>query len=369
MKVLYLMDQMHTHGGGEKILSLKMNALVTNFNCEVHLYTTEHANKKAVYPISSKVKWFDLGINYNRSKSYFHPINGLKTIQHFFKLKQLLQKLKPDVIISVSQSPEQYFLPFIHKRIPKVKEFHSSGVNYSKPANVVQKLKEQLFLLYHNYDTLVVLNNDEKQYYPFKNVVVIPNFIQKQQLKSIGEVHRANVIIAAGRIAPVKQFDHLIKAWSFVATKFPSWEVHIYGDGDIELSKKLIELIQKLKVPNIYLKGATSSLTSKMKQASIYALTSATECFPMVLLESLACGLPILSYDCPHGPKNIITQGEDGILVEANNIKEFANKLTELIQNKDKCKQMRLNTFKKSVKFGENRVMQLWFNLFKEMVK
>lgn len=358
------MDQMHKHGGGEKMLSLKMNALVNNYNCEVVLCTTEQDNKPSVYSISEKINCIDLGINYHRNKSYFHPLNLLKTGKHFFKLKKELKKIQPDVIVSVSQSPDQFFLPFIHKKIPKIKEFHSSGFMNNNPISLLEKLKYQLFLVYRKYTNLVVLNKDELKYYPFKNVVVIPNFIKNQQLTAIEQVKRENIIIAAGRIAPVKQFDHLIKAWSLIAKKYPNWEVHIYGEGDQLLINKLNKQIKELELTTIKFMGATNNLEEKMKAATIYALTSATECFPMVLLESLACGLPIVSYNCPHGPKNIITNTKDGILIEANNTSNFATALAKLIEDKDERTQMGQAGINNVALFSENKVMQKWIQLF-----
>jgi len=180
MKIIYLMDQMYIHGGGEKILSLKVNALANDFGCEVYLCTTEQKNKPAIYPISKKVNLLDLNINYKRSKSYFHPINLIKITQHFFKLNKVIGKIQPDVLISVSQSPEQFFLPFILTKIPKIKEFHSSGAALIKPKSIFEKLKNKLFMLFKKYHKVVVLNNDEKRYYPFSNLTVIPNFIKQK---------------------------------------------------------------------------------------------------------------------------------------------------------------------------------------------
>lgn len=366
MKIVYLLNQLYLHGGGEKIVALKMNALVNHPHYQVYFLTTNQKNNKPIYWVDEKVHWTDLKINYQVNRSYFHPSNLVKTVTHFFKLKKQIRKIQPDLIISVSQSPEQFFLPFIQKKIPKIKEFHSSGANYGKPKGLVQKMKHQLFNLYKKYTVLVVLNNDEKQYYPFENVTVIPNFIQ---LKSNQESDkRKNIILAAGRIAPVKQFDHLIKAWSLIAKKFPDWEVHIYGEGDELLSNQLKTLIHELDVQNIYLKGATNILETKMKEASIYALTSATECFPMVLLESLSCGLPIVSYDCPHGPNTIITNLEDGILVEHNNFDALSVELSNLIENSSKRKIMGDKARNNVKRFSENLIMEKWIQLFKELV-
>ena len=110
--------------------------------------------------------------------------------------------------------------------------------------------------------------------------------------------------------------------------------------------------------------GTTTSLDKKMKEASIFALTSKTECFPMVLLESLACGLPIVSYNCPYGPRNIIMQGEDGLLVQQNNIANFTASLSELIENNELRSQMSKYGVENVQLFSQDKVMELWQQLF-----
>src|SRR5690606_30891339 len=192
--------------------------------------TSEHYKKDFVYPLNEKTKHVDLEINYYRTKSYFHPRNLLKSITHFKRLKKVIKLQQPDIVISVNFTPEQYFLPFLEKHIPKIKEFHSSGATFKKSKNLSGRIKEFLFNLFAKYDRLIVLNKEEVKYFPFNNVSVIPNFIEVKE-NSV-EFNRNKTIIAAGRIAPVKQFDHLIKAWSLIADKFPEWDVKIYGDGD-----------------------------------------------------------------------------------------------------------------------------------------
>jgi len=98
-------------------------------------------------------------------------------------------------------------------------------------------------------------------------------------------------------------------------------------------------------------------------------MTSATECFPMVLLESLACGLPVISYNCPHGARNIITNGKDGVLVEHNNIEAFSNELVYLIENSEKRELMGQAALKNIERFNENKVMGKWLKLFKSQVQ
>lgn len=364
MKILYLNNQFYLHGGIEKILSQKINYLIEELQYEVILCTSEHKNKTYVYPLNEKVNHIDLEINYDRSKSYFHPYNLLKAIKHYKKLKDTIKVLNPDIIVSVNYTPEQYFLPFIEQKIPKIKEFHSSGVTLKPTNSLAGKLKYQLFRLFDKYDSVVVLNKDEKKYYPFKNIEVIPNFIKlSTQNKSL---KKENTIIAAGRIAPVKQFDHLIRSWSLIANEYPNWQVKIFGDGDDEIKNNLQGLIGELMVPNIELMGPTTFLKEEMEKASIYAMTSASECFPMVLLEAQAAGSAVVSYDCPHGPKNILLNNS-GLLIEPNSIQELSAGISRLINNDLQRKFFSKLAITNSENFEESLIMRQWISLFKKL--
>ncbi|TXK75412.1 glycosyltransferase [Mesonia sp. HuA40] len=365
MKILYLNNQFYLHGGIEKILSQKVNYLIEEYQYKVILCTSEHKNQSYVYPLNKSVNHIDLEINYNRSKSYFHPINLLKAFKHFIRLKRTIKKLKPNIIISVNFTPEQYFLPFIEKGTPKVKEFHSSGVTLKSTNNLAGKLKYQLFKLFDKYDSVVVLNKDEKKYYPFKKIEVIPNFIKiPTQNKSL---NKEKTIIAAGRLSPVKQFDHLIKAWHMIADEFPDWQVKIFGDGDDEIKDDLQGLIGELKVPNIKLMGSTTQLKEEMEKASIYAMTSATECFPMVLLEAQAAQLAIISYDCPNGPRNIIKENRNGVLLPLNSIELFAHKLSEMISSNEYRRQLAINGEVDVLRLEIKEIMPKWTGLFNRL--
>lgn len=361
MKIVYLIDQTYLHGGIEKILSQKANHLAELSGFEVYVVSTEQRGNKPCYGFSPKVKQIDLNINYTRSKSYFHPQNFKWILLNYVRLKKLLQKLSPDVVISKSFSPDQYFLPFLKVRTI-IKEIHFSGLAIEEGLN---RIDHFLFhRLISRYDALVLLNNDEKKYYRFGNVKVIPNFVsaQKQEKKQFKE----NIIIAAGRLAPVKQFDHLIKAWSLISEELPGWRVHIYGEGSPQIKAELQHLINTNKLTeNVKLLGGTQNLNEKLEQAKIYAMTSATECFPMVLLEAMSAGCVSISYDCPHGPANIITHDTDGVLVENQNIEEFAYILKEVIQNEEKTITFAENARINSLNFSEHKIMDRWIKLFK----
>ena len=362
MKILYVTDQLYLHGGIEKMLSQKINYLIAIYGYELVLCTSEQRNHDFVYGLDPRLKHIDLGINYYRELSYFHPKNLLNGITHFNALRKLIKKEKPEIIISVNYTPEQFFLPFIENKIPKIKEFHSSGVTILKPTGIIEKVKHQLFLVLGRYQAQVILNEDEKKYYPFQNLHIIPNFIEINEKAE--PLDREKTILAAGRIAPVKQFDHLIRVWCEIATDFPDWQVKIFGNGDEQLSLQLRELIEKLEVPNIHLMGATSHLDHEMQKASVYAMTSATECFPMVLLEAQAAGMTVISYNCPHGPQNIITNNQDGILVPHNETAVFAQNLSALLKNESRRQQMGRMAKQKVKEFAKDKIMKQWNDLF-----
>lgn len=367
MKILYVTDQIHLHGGVEKMLSQKINYWISNYGYQVVLCTSEQKKRSFIYPLNHKLKHIDLKINYDRQRSYFHPFNLIKSIVHFFLLRHLIFREKPDIVVSVNNTPEQYFLPFLSKGIPKVKEFHSSGITMVFSNNLIGKLKSKLFNLFSRYQALVVLNEDERKYYPFEDIYTIPNFFVKQKRRS--SVLTNKTIVAAGRIAPVKQFDHLIKAWGLIASEFPEWEVKIFGNGDNMLCTQLSKLIEDESIPNVYLMGASDNLTNEMEKSSIFAMTSATECFPMVLLEAQAVGLPVISYDCPNGPRNILTHNINGFLSPHNDIKVFAINLSEFIRDSEKRERMKVKSAENIIQFSSENVMEMWDNLIIKLSK
>jgi glycosyltransferase involved in cell wall biosynthesis len=214
------------------------------------------------------------------------------------------------------------------------------------------------------YDALVVLNESEKQFYDNQNVVVIPNFTDfKSEWSTIGL--REKTIIAAGRIAPVKQFDRLINVWSILSPEFPDWKIKIFGGGDEQLSEELNRLIQAYNLSSsVFLLPSTPHIEQEMQRASVYAMTSQTECFPMVLLEAKASGLPIVSFDCPTGPRHIVNHNVDGILVEANNNNAFADALRTLLQNESKREEFGKRAQENVRVYAKEVVMKKWFDLF-----
>lgn len=365
MKIIINTDQIYLHGGIEKVLTTKANYWANLPNFEVFIVTTEQQNNKPCYPLDYKVNLIDLGINYNRHKSYFSKENLIKASKHYKNQKQLLKKLKPNVILSPNFNFDHFWLPAIKKDAKLLKELHASRYKENEERKTASFFKKIKFKLHDwvnaRYDNIVVLNDDEKKYIHSHNAVVIPNPIDAQTIQA---PLIANKVMAAGRISPVKGFDHLIKAWAIVYEKFPHWELHIYGQDYLNTEEKLNRLISDLGLEKVvYFMGSVENIPEKMMEYSLYAMTSETECFPMVLLEALSVGLPIVSYDCPNGPRNILQDKTDGVLVSNQDINLFADALMELMEDNAKRKSMGKLAKINSLRFTTEEVMKKWQSL------
>jgi len=367
MKIVYILEQFHLHGGAEKITCIKANWFAKK-GFDVTIISNNQNTKKNIYSLEKSIKFIDLGINYKTGTSYLHPKHLILVPKHIIKLHKALTKIKPDVVILLSLQFDYYFLPFITKS-KIIREFHSSrylyNTNRNKNNSFFKKFKYKLHdFIEKKYTYNVILTPEEKKHYNSQNTIIIPNGINntaKQTAKLINKT-----VISAGRIAPVKGLDKLINTWYIVAKKHSDWKLEIYGGGNKKDIEKLQEQINKLNLQKqVCLCGQTDDLNSKMLEASIYVMSSKTECFPMVLLEAQSIGLPIVSFDCPYGPRNIITNNQDGILVEDQNNDKLANAIMQLIENKNTRIEMGKTAKKNILKLQEQEVMNMWFKLFK----
>ena len=367
MKVVYITDQVYLHGGAERVLSNKVNYLTALYDVKVYIITSEQNEQKPCYPIHPEVIFNDLNINYEREKSYFSLLNLIRLPKHYLRLHSILNKIKPDIIVTLSSQFDYYFLPYIKKGIPKIKEFHSSRHYYEEKRNHSSFFKSIIYRLNDftekKYTYIAILTNDEKKYFYSNNTVVIPNALTEFPKKTS---HLKNKkIISAGRIAPVKGFENLILAWEIVVKKKNNWILEIYGNGEKSYIDKLNKMVNDASLENtIFFRDATNDIESKMAEASLYVMTSKTECFPMVLLEAMSVGLPVISFDCPNGPKNIITNNHDGLLVPNKDIKLLASAMLLLMIEEPLRQKFSQNAKIKVKNYDKQIIMKKWLNLF-----
>ncbi len=173
----------------------------------------------------------------------------------------------------------------------------------------------------------------------------------------------ARWVVAAGRLAPVKRYDLLITAFDRVRTERPDWRLRIYGGG--EQRDELRTLVDRLGLYNhVYLMGPAHPIEPEWVKGSIAAVTSRTESFGMTIVEAMRCGLPVVSTDCPHGPREIIRDGVDGRLVEPGSADSVARGLLELIDDGALRRRMAAAALRNAARFDPSRVAERYESLF-----
>jgi glycosyltransferase involved in cell wall biosynthesis len=171
---------------------------------------------------------------------------------------------------------------------------------------------------------------------------------------------------AVGRYMPQKGFDRLIPAWKQISKKHPDWVLKIYGDG---MRTSLQNQINELQLnSSCFLEPSTPNIVDRYLESSIFVLSSRFEGFGMVITEAMACGVPPVSFACPCGPKDIIKDGEDGLLVENENIEQLTEKICYLIENEDVRKEMGKKARINVERFKVENIAKQWDDLFKDLL-
>jgi glycosyltransferase involved in cell wall biosynthesis len=358
-KIVILVDQMHSHGGIEKLVAIKANYWSAVFGYDVTILSTEQAGKPIIYDLNNKVKFQDLAIDFNRKKSYFSIINILKLLKNIVRLQQFILKKNPDFILVASHIPMTYVLPFlITGKAKTIKEFH-----YTKFYDSNQGIKNKLLIFIESkYEYLVVLSKEEQSFYYSNNTVVIPNPIQEEVNESLITLsQRPLVAIAIVRFAPVKQLESMVEIWEQFYKNHPKWELHLYGSIGNEYYQKIFNLVHEKQLQStIVFKGQTNEVAKVLQSARVLLMTSIQECFPMVILEANAVGVPVVSFNCPTGPRNIIHEAKDGFLIPVGDQKAFVNKLEQLSNNTLLLDTLGNNAKQNASNYILSKVMNLW---------
>ncbi|MGM1055645.1 MAG: glycosyltransferase [Bacteroidota bacterium] len=355
--IVILIDQLYNFGGIERLVALKANYWTSVFGYKVTILSTEQKGNPKVFQLNNKVEFLDLGINYDRSKSYF----GTKNLAFFLKnikiLKKQLNVLNPDFILVASHIPMTYFIPFIRGKSKVIKEFHFT--KYERQRN----LKFKLFNFFESkYDYLVVLSKEERQFYDTQNVVVIPNPLTfPVPEKSLMPDAKDNKAIFVGRVAPVKNLEGMIHVWKNFIVLHPNWKLEIYGSYDDVYGQSIRKkIVEEKMTDHIFLMGSASNIMNAIESAKVMLMTSHQECFPMVILESFALGVPVYAFNCPTGPRNIIKNDKNGCLIENGNITEFVNELDVFVKNEDKQQRMSKFASETAEMYSLDIIMQKW---------
>lgn len=366
-RILYVLGGNSSANGMSAVISQKMNYLATHTDYELTALLTEPLNNPMYYPLHETIKVINFNINFDEldtmpiyKKVWYYRIKQ-KEYKRMFT--DLLMKEKYDIVVSAMRR-EINFLTDVKDGSKKVGELHFCRVCYRifNASFLPRFINKYITRLWQNklikqikqLDKFVVLSQEDADAWGnTSNMVVIHNPIK--EYPSVTSNCENKKVIAVGRYTWQKGFDMLIQAWRIVDIKHPDWELHIYGFGDNKA-------YQELAGQGVFCHGAVKDIYDKYRESSIFAFSSRYEGFGLVLAEAMSCGIPAVSFACPCGPKDIITN--DGILVEPGNIEEFADGLCKLIEDETLRKEMGKNGHLNMRRFEETAIMQKWIDLF-----
>lgn len=377
MKILYCMCSLYNPGGMERVLLNKVRYLREKMGWDVSVVTTDQHGKPTFYPFPEGVRIIDLGIDYTDDNGK-NPI--LKTLgylrrrrKHRKALTEVLLQERPAIVDSLYPS-ESSFIPSIKDGSRKVLELHFNKffrLQYGRRGllGLADKIRTRLDeRIVRRFDRFVVLTEEDKGYWgDLPNIKVIPNAaIAADTGRSDCAAHR---VIAVGRLDYQKGFDRLIEAWRIVKKEsdYSDWRLDIFGQG--EWKEMLIRIINNYGLSgSTRINSPTKDIWNEYVTSSLLVMSSHFEGLPMVMIEAMTCGLPPVTFDFKCGPKDIIDNGRNGLLVPEGDIPALAEAMKTLMREDTLRRKMGDEALRIREKFSEEKIMESWIGLFEDLV-
>ena len=382
MTIIYLYRSLAAFGGVERIFIDKANYLAEHYGYHVYIITWEQGGHSIVYPLSPKVTHVDWGILFYRQYQYGlfkRMFMQWKMEKEFFKkLSNFVHTTQADIVIGAScEFTTMAGMDLLQRKTHTILETHSMRTSIEKnnpPAGnllmrwAFKRRDKQLHQYIKHMSAFVTLtHNDAKDWSDITpQARIIPNMLHRYPAEISPDKKTQKRIITAGRLVEQKGYDLLLDAWSKVHQKHPEWILDIYGEG--EDKTMLLEKRKNLALENsVLFHPPTLDIYQKYMDSDFYVMSSRFEGFGLVLAEAMSCGIPCVSFDCPHGPSDIIKDYEEGLLVEKENIKELADKICYLIENENVRIKMGHKARENVKRFLPENVMPQWKNLFESL--
>jgi glycosyltransferase involved in cell wall biosynthesis len=358
----------------ERVLLNKVRYLVEQLHWDVTVVTTDQHGREPFYPFPEGVRMIDLDVNYSddNGKPFLKKLVGFlrRRSLHEKRLKALVNEIRPDVV-DCFYPGESSFVPSLKDDSRKVMELHQSKLfhhQYNRSGLMGLADKARALMderLVRKFDRFVVLTQEDMQMWgEMPGIRAIPNaasFIAEKYSDC-----SQKRVIAVGRLDYQKSFDRLIQVWEKVHQQMPEWRLDIFGQGEWkDMLQRMID--ERGLEASVNLNAPTKDIGKEYSESSMIVMSSHYEGFPMVMIEAMACGLPAVCFDFKCGPRDIIIEGENGLIVPDGDIDGLAEAMVRLMRDDDLRKRMGENAKKVVEKYSEDRVMGLWVNLYEEI--
>lgn len=365
MKITLVISSLSA-GGAERVMSLMANYWSRNGD-DVTLITL--ADKSSdFYILDERVRRVGLDYEFPSNNKIFSIYFNLKKI---YLLRNEIKKAESDVVISFMDKMNVIgLISSIGLQLPVMISERIDPKKY----NIGFLWRTLRYIVYPFADRLIVQNPAIKKWalsrWPGLPVSVIANPVHipaRTKHKSFLD-SKFKWCLAIGRLTEQKGFDLLLSAFARVKEQDvnDTWRLLILGEG--ELRAELTRQVELLHLNDLVLMpGRVNNPEDYLKQADLFVLSSRFEGFPNALLEAMACGLPVISTNCPSGPEEIISHNIDGILVENENDEALAKAMYELMTDKEKGKRLAEEAQKSVSRFHPDKIMKQWGSVIYEV--
>lgn len=277
-----------------------------------------------------------------------------------------LQRTSADVVVGTRPSLNLFVAAHTRDGALRVAQEHMTHLA------IPPAVREEMARVYPRLDAITTVTEADAHSFmehtpiPGIPVVGIPNSVPEPLVEPSDCTRK--VVVSAGRMHHIKRYDLLIRAFAHLAEEFPDWQLRIYGDGGE--AGKLRALVTELGLTGrALLMGGFSPIESEWAKGSIAAVTSSAESFGMTLVEAMRCGLPVVSTDCPVGPREILRDGEDGFLVPNGDVEGIAWGLRRLMADDELRRAMGAAALRNATRYDPAAVADRYVELFEDAAR
>lgn len=374
MRIIFIIKSLASRHGVERAISDKANYFARLGN-QIALLTYEQGSHALAFPIDIAIRHLDIDVKFFVLSKYplLKRFLLLKKAHRLFKERLCLfvDDFKPDIIVTTTYSCIcMGDIMSVKSRVPIVVESHSI-LNYEMPTNSLRHIIQKFIYLraLKKCNLLIALTKGDatcwKHYFP--QVLSIPNPVSFYCNDIEHQKRLSGRIICVGRLQEPKRFDIVIEAFSMIADKYPEWYVDIYGDGDYRNTLEKIILQKGLEL-RIFLRMSTKDLYAEYVSSQFFVHSSEFEGFGLVLIEAMACGLPVVSTNCPFGPSEIVENGINGFLTELDAY-DMASKMEWMISHEKERNEMGKNAHLTAARYKEHVVMKEWEKAYESVLE
>jgi GalNAc-alpha-(1->4)-GalNAc-alpha-(1->3)-diNAcBac-PP-undecaprenol alpha-1,4-N-acetyl-D-galactosaminyltransferase len=363
-------------GGAERVASTLANSWARSGD-QITLVSLE-STAKDFYMLESSVRRLALEMGYGGKDWGEFPslsqrrcnwrgfvVNNVRRVK---ALRAVFRSCEFDVVLSFGDKINILtLLATLRLQLPVVVAEHNDPTKHSIGVTATWLRR----LLYPRARTVVVLTQGigawAKRIVKPAAVRVIPNPLDEQFLGGFGSDGEKNgqSVMAMGRMEPQKGFDLLLRAFAQCVDGHPGWSLRIFGQGNEQCH--LRALADELGIgAKVQFNPVIKEPQKALRGSDLFVLSSRYEGFPMALLEAMACGLPVISFDCKSGPAEMIRDGVNGILVPPGDVRALANAMNRLMENEQERRRLGARAVEVAERFSLSRVNAMWKNVFDE---